>query len=100
MKKVKYVITRYSKKGSYRFTGYGVLDGNDLITKYTDKNGNQVEHRYEDVMKSLHPVMNTTNEFKGSFYEYEEIEFENDRGQLVNIEIEVDYNIWILRFEK
>lgn len=40
MKKVKYGITRYSKKGSYRFTGYGILDGNDLITKYKDVNGN------------------------------------------------------------
>ncbi|MBQ8451600.1 MAG: hypothetical protein IJ538_02360 [Clostridia bacterium] len=37
MKKVKYGITRYSKKGSYRFTGYGQLDRNDLITTYTDK---------------------------------------------------------------
>lgn len=51
MKKVKYGITRYCKKGSYRFTCYGILDGNDLITKFTDRNGNQVEHRYEDVMK-------------------------------------------------
>ena len=50
MKKVKCGITRYSKKGSYRFTGYGILDGNDLITKYKDVSGNQVEHRYEDVM--------------------------------------------------
>ena len=95
MKKVKYSITRYSKKGSYRFTGYGQLDGNDLITTYVDKNGNQVKHIYEDCLKSLHPVINTTNEFKGGFYEYEEIEFENDRSQLVNIEIEVDYQIWI-----
>ena len=95
MKKVKYGITRYSKKGSYRFTGYGIFDGNDLITKYKDVNGNQVEHRYEDVMNSLHPVINTTNEFKGGFYEYEEIEFENEKGQLIELEIEVDYHIWI-----
>ena len=95
MRKVKYSINRYSKRGSYRFTGYGELDWNDLITTYTDKNGNEVKHIYEDCLKSLHPVMNTTNEFKGCFYEYEEIEFENDRGQLVELEIEVDYNIWI-----
>ncbi len=95
MKKVKYGITRYCKKGSYRFAGYGILDGNDLITKFTDRNGNQVEHRYEDVMKSLHPVIGTTNEFKGGFFEYEEIEFENDKGQLIELEIEVDYHIWL-----
>ena len=95
MKKVKYGITRYCKKGSYRFTGYGILDGNDLITKYKDRDGNQVEHRYENVMKSLHPVIGTTNEFKGGFFEYEEIEFENDKGQLIELEIEVDYHIWL-----
>ena len=95
MKKVKYGITRYTKKGSYRFTGYGQLDENDLITSYTDKYGNQVKHTYEDCLKYLHPVINTTNEFKGGFFEYEEIEFENEKGQLINLEIEVDYHIWI-----
>ena len=95
MKKVKYGITRYTKKGSYRFTGYGQLNGNDLITKYTDRDGNLVEHTYEDVMHHLHPVIGTTNEFKGGFFEYEEIEFENDKGELIELEIEVDYHIWI-----
>ena len=95
MKKVKYGITRYTKKGSFRFTGYGQLNGKDLITRYSDRNGNIVEHTYKDVMNHLHPVIGTSNEFKGGFFEYEEIEFENDRGQLVNLEIEVDYHIWI-----
>ena len=90
MKKVKYGITRYAKKGSYRFTGYGILDGNDLITKYKDRDGNQVEHRYEDVMKSLHPVIGTTNEFKGGFFEYEE----TYKYALWSL-IEVDYHIWL-----
>ena len=46
-------------------------------------------------MNSLHPVIGTTNEFKGGFYEFEEIEFENEKGQLIELEIEVDYHIWI-----
>ncbi len=95
MKKVKYSITRYTKKGSYRFYGYGEIDENNLYTKYTDKYGNVVEHTYEDCIKHLHPVINTTNEFKGGYFEYEDLEFENDKGQLIELEIEVDYNIWI-----
>ena len=61
MKKVKYGITRYTKKGSYRFTGYGQLDGNDLITTYIDKNVNKVKHIYEDCLKSLQLSTKLTN---------------------------------------
>lgn len=94
MKKVKYSITRYSKKGSFRFTGYGEIDDANLYTSYTDKNGKKVEKVYECINR-LHKVLNTENEFKGDYFEYQEIEFVNDRGQLVELEIEVDYDIWI-----
>ena len=32
-KKVKFSLTRYTKKGSYRFTGYGEIDNENLYTK-------------------------------------------------------------------
>ena len=38
--------------------------------------------------------MNKPNEYKGSFYQYETIEFENDRNYLVELELEVDYDLW------
>ena len=95
MKQVKYNIIKYGKKGSIRFSGYGELNGNDLITRYTNKDGEEIEHIYEDCLSSLHPVLGTTDEFKGSFFEYENIEFENSKGQIISYETEVDYQIWI-----
>lgn len=95
MKNVKYSITRFTKKGSFRFTGYGEIDEENLYTSYTDKCGNKVEHIYEDCIRCLHKVANTDNQFKGSYSEYQEIEFENNKGYITELEIEVCYHIWI-----
>lgn len=84
-KKVKFSLTRYTKKGSYRFTGYGEIDNENLYTK---------DKVYEDCIKSCHKIMNKSNEYKGSFYQYETIEFVNDRNYLVELELEVDYDLW------
>lgn len=84
-KKVKFSLTRYTKKGSYRFTGYGEIDNENLYTK---------DKVYEDCIKSCHKLMNKSNEYKGSFYQYETIEFVNDRNYLVELELEVDYDLW------
>ena len=83
--KVKFSLTRYTKKGSYRFTGYGEIDENNLYTY------NKV---YEDCIKCCHKRINTSNEYKGGFTQYEEIEFTNDRNQLVELELEVSYDLW------
>lgn len=85
MKKVKFSLIRYSKKGSYKFTGYGEIDDENLYTK------NKV---YEDCIRYCHKKLNSTNEYKGSFSQVEEIEFLNDKDQIVNLEIEVSYNLW------
>ena len=95
MKRVKYNITRYTKKGSYKFYGYGEIDDENLYTTYEDKNGNTVKRTYEDCLKYLHPVMNKANEFKGQYLEYEDITFENDKHQLIELETEIEYQIWI-----
>ena len=84
-KKVKFSLTRYTKKGSYRFTGYGEIDNENLYTK---------DKVYEDCIKSCHKIMSKSNEYKGSFYQYETIEFVNDRNYLVELELEVDYDLW------
>ena len=84
-KKVKFSLTRYTKKGSYRFTGYGEIDNENLYTH------NKV---YEDCIKSCHKMLDKSNEYKGSFFQYETIEFVNDRNNLVELELEVDYDLW------
>ncbi len=85
MKKVKFSLTRYSKNGSYRFTGFGEIDNENLYT---------YKKVYEDCIRFCHKRLNTTNEYKDSFSQVEEIEFINDRNQLVNLEIEVCYDLW------
>ena len=84
-KKVKFSLTRFSKKGSFRFTGYGEIDNENLYTK------NKV---YEDCIRSCHKMLNKSNEYKGSFCQFENIEFENDKGYITELEIEVNYDLW------
>lgn len=84
-RKVKFSLTRYTKNGSYRFNGYGEIDNENLYTY------NKV---YEDCIRNCHKVINKSNEFKGSFSQFEEIEFINDRNMLVELEVEVNYQLW------
>ena len=84
-RKVKFSLTRYTKNGSYRFNGYGEIDNENLYTY------NKV---YEDCIRNCHKVINKSNEFKGSFSQFEEIEFINDKNMLVELEVEVNYQLW------
>ena len=84
-KRVKFSLTKFTKKGNFRFSGYGEIDNENLYT--SDK-------VYEDCIRFCHKVITSTNDFKGSFSEFEEIEFENEKHQLVNFEIENCYQLW------
>jgi len=84
-KKVRFSLTKYTKKGSFRFCGYGEIDNENLYTK---------DKVYEDCIPYCHKVLNTTEEFKGCFNLFEEIEFTNDRNQTINLEVENDYYLW------
>lgn len=84
-KKVKFSLTKFTKKGSFRFYGYGEIDNENL---YTD------DKIYEDCIRYCHKMLNSLNEFKGSFSLFETIEIENDRNQLVEIEVENNYTLW------
>ena len=84
-KKVKFSLIRFSKKGSYRFTGLGQVDNENLYTK------NRI---YEDCIRYCHKLLNSTNQFKGNFTQIEQVAFYNDKDQYVNLEIEVSYQLW------
>ena len=84
-KKVKFSLTKFTKKGSFRFVGFGEIDDENLYTK---------SKTYEDCIRYCHKMLNSTNEFKGSFTQFEEIEFENEKGQIVNLEVENCYGLW------
>lgn len=84
-KKVKFSLTKFTKKGSFRFTGYGEIDNENLYT---------YKKVYEDCIRYCHKMLNTENEYKGSFSLFEEIEVENDKNQLATLEVENDYTLW------
>ena len=84
-KKVKFSLTKFTKKGSFRFTGYGEIDNENLYTY------NKV---YEDCIRYWHQMINFENEYRGSFSLFETIEITNDKNQLVEIEVENDYTLW------
>ena len=84
-RKVKFSLTKFTKKSSFRFTGYGEIDNENLYTY------NKV---YEDCIRYCHKMMNFENEYRGSFSLFETIEITNDRNQLVEIEVENDYTLW------
>ena len=84
-KRVKFSLTKFTKKGPFRFNGYGEIDNENLYTK---------DKTYEDCIRYCHKVLNSANEYKGSFSEFEFISFENQKHQMVELEIENCYQLW------
>ena len=56
-KKVKFSLTKFTKKGSNRTVGFGEIDDENLYTK---------SKIYEDCIRYCQKKVNSTNEFKGS----------------------------------
>ena len=99
MKKVVYTVTKESRNGNKSMSGLGYITDKDLITACLSKKGKPYIRVFENCVKDCHRVINTTNEYKGSYYEIKEVEFEttNSTGQSTGYEtreIEVYYNIW------
>ena len=99
MKKVVYSITKVGKNENTKMTGLGYVTDKDLIIACISKNQKPYIRVFEDCVKDCHQVINTTNEYKGAYYEIREIEFEatTSSGQSTGLEkrkIEMNYNIW------
>lgn len=84
MKKVVYSITKLGKVENTKITGVGYITDEDLITANISKTGKPYIRIYSCV-KDCHPIPNSTDEFKGAYYEIVEYE-----GR----DIEVNYYIW------
>ena len=92
MKKVVYTVTRVGKYGNSKMTGFGFINETDLIALYKGADGKRHRRVYEDCLKTCYKT-NKPNEYKGSFYEIRECEFEKN-GSYETREIEVNYYIW------
>ena len=99
MQKVVFSIIKLGKYDNKKMTGIRYINQTDLITFRKDKDGNCYKRIYDDCLKYCHKIIGKDNEFKGQYYEYQEVEFETrtSSGQFAGYgrnEIEVNYNIW------
>ena len=92
MKKVVYSVTRVGKFENSKMTGFGFINETDLIALYKGKDGKRHRRVYEDCLRTCYKT-NKPNEYKGSFYEIRECEFEKNASYETR-EIEVNYYIW------
>ena len=93
MKKVIYSVSRYRKGDIEKNTGIGYITDRDLVIACMSKNGKPYIRVFVDCVKQCYPVADRTNEFKGSYSEIREIEFEKN-GAMETREVELEYNIW------
>lgn len=95
MKKVVYSISKVNKDEKKKGVGY-LVEGNLLIPA-TSQKGNAYIKVFEDVTKYCHPVINTTDEFKGYMpVSYENIQvFNKEQNRYDTLDyVEVTYHIW------
>lgn len=83
MKKVVYTVTKVGRTENTKMSGLGYVTENDLIIACISKNQKPYIRVFEGAVKDCHKVINTTNEYKGAYYEVKEVEFEtkNSSGQ-------------------
>ena len=99
MKKVVYSVTKVGRNENTKMTGLGYVTDKDLVVACISKNQKPYIRVFEGAVKDCHKVINTTNEYKGAYYEVKEVEFEtkNSSGQSTGFEkreIEMNYYIW------
>ena len=74
MQKVVYSVTRVMKEDNLKVKGVGYISDTDLLTIATNKDNTPFIRIFEDCIKYCHKVSNTTDEFKGTYYEVAEYE--------------------------
>lgn len=99
MKKVVYSVSRSSRSGNNKMTGLGFITENDLIIASISQKGNAYIRVFEDCVKACSPITHRENEYRGSYSEIREIEYEtkNSSGDSTGYgkrEIELTYSIW------
>lgn len=99
MKKVVYLVTKVGRTENTKMTGLGYITDKDLVIACISKNQKPYIRVFEDCIKDCHKISNTTDEYKGAYYEIKEIEFEKktSTGESTGFEkreIEINYYIW------
>ena len=94
MKKVFFSVTKAGRNEN-RTSGVGYVTETDLFIPAISKNGKPYIRVFEDCIRYCHKMPNENNEYKGTFWELKEIEFETRNGAgIEKREIEITYYIW------
>lgn len=94
MKKVVFSVIKAGRNEN-RLSGVGYITDKDLLIPAISRNGKAYIRVFEDCIRYCHKMPNENNEFKGTFYELKEIEFETRSGSGYEMrEIEITYYIW------
>ena len=72
MKKVIYSVTKVTKQENIKISGIGYITDTDLITTCMSKKNTPYIRVFEDCIKDCHLVDKTTDQFKGSYFEWAE----------------------------
>ncbi len=94
MKKVVFSVIKAGRNEN-RMSGVGYITETDLLIPALSKNGKPYIRVFEDCIKHCHKIANENNEYKGTFWELREIEFETRNGSgYEKREVEITYYIW------
>lgn len=92
MRKVIYSISKVSRKNPVKISGIGYITDEDLIIALNSKSNKPYIKVFEDCIKSC--GKSNENEFSGHYYEFKEVDLEDERGKITAKEICLEYKIW------
>lgn len=94
MKKVVFSVIKAGRNEN-RMSGVGYITETDLLIPAISKNGKAYIRVFEDCIRYCHKIANENEEYKGTFYELREVEFEVRNGsRYEKREVEITYYIW------
>lgn len=97
MKKVVFSVIKAGRNEN-RMSGVGYITDKDLLIPAISRNGKAYIRVFEDCIRYCHKMPNGNNEFKGTFYELKEIEFETRNGSGYETrEIEITNPEWSIQ---
>ena len=85
MKKVVFSVIR-AGKSSNRLSGIGYITDKDLLIPAISKNGKAYIRIFEDCIRYCHKIPGESDEFRGTYYEFKEVEFETRNGSVTKNE--------------
>lgn len=94
MKKIVYAITQIGKKENFKMSGIGYITDEDIVIACVSKQNKPYVRVFENAVKDCYLVRGSKDEYKGAYSEIKEVPLTDDKGNVTDREIEVNYWIW------